>query len=68
MIDSLVASDWVARLEEEGNQRLVLLCDPATTRASALIDLLLLGPDERVRSFRDRAGFERMSLADLLPA
>ena len=58
--------DWVARLDEDGAQRFVLLCDPATTPAAPLIDKLLLQPDARVAAFRQRTGLDELSLADLL--
>jgi len=66
IIDLLIEGDWVARLDEEGTQRHVLLCDPATTPASELIDKLLLKPDARVASFRVRAGLDRLMLSDVL--
>jgi len=66
VLESLTERDWVARLDEPGGQRHVLLCDPANTSAADLIDALLLSPDERVRVFRRSAGFERMTLADVL--
>jgi membrane protein len=66
VLDALMARDWVARLDEPGGQRHVLLCEPSRTPATELIDTLLLQPDEQVRAFRDRAGFGQMSLADLL--
>ncbi len=66
VVEMLMRQDWVGRLEEEGVQRIVLLCDPVRTPATELIDKLLLNPDERVRHFREKAGFERLMLADLL--
>ena len=65
-LDELIAHDWVARLDEGGSQRHVLLCDPHQTPATALIDSLLLLPDERVRAFRARVGFDQLTLADML--
>jgi membrane protein len=66
VVDQLVAMDWAARLDEEGGQRLVLLADPATTPAKPLIDALLIEPSAAARTFRDRAGVDRLQLADLL--
>jgi len=66
VVDTLVDMDWVARLDEEGGQRLVLLAEPATTPAKPLIDALLIEPSPLARSFRERAGLERLTLADLL--
>lgn len=68
VLDALVARDWVARLDEAGVQRHVLLVDPQRLPATALLDELLLAPLPAVAAFRERAGFERMSLAELLPA
>jgi membrane protein len=66
-LEAMIARDWVARLDEGGGQRHVLLCDPERTPAVGLIDTLLLQPDDRVSAFRARAGFDRLTLADLLP-
>ncbi len=65
-VEALQALDWVARLDEEGGQRLVLLVDPAQTPARRLIDGMLLEPSAAVRLFRERAGVERLMLRDLL--
>lgn len=66
LVETLVAMDWVARLDEEGSQRLVLLADPASTSARPLIDSLLLGPAPAARQLRERFGVERLTLADLI--
>ena len=65
-VEALQALDWVARLDEEAGQRLVLLVDPATTPAHALIDAMLLEPSAAARGFRERAGIERLMLGDLV--
>jgi membrane protein len=65
-IEHLVALDWVARLDEGGAARLVLLCDPATTLAAPLVDTLLLQPGPASQAFRQRAGIDRAVLRDLL--
>lgn len=65
-LDALIAIDWVARLEEAGEARHVLLCDPQATAAATLIDALLLERQPAARAFRERAGLDRMRLADLL--
>lgn len=67
VLDLLMARDWVARLDESGAQRHVLLVDPQRMPARLLLDELLLAPEARVAHFRDRAGFDRLVLADLLP-
>jgi membrane protein len=66
VVDALIDMDWVARLDEEGGQRLVLLADPAATPAQPLIDSLLIEASAPARAFRDRAGLDRLMLADLL--
>jgi len=65
-VESLLALDWVARLDEEGGQRLVLLVDPARTPAQPLIDRMLLEPSAAAQRFRERAGVERLMLGELL--
>ncbi len=66
ILETLAAKDWVARLDEDGAQRYVLLCDPANTPAGPLVDDLLLQPDARVAAFRARTGMDALMLADVL--
>jgi len=66
IVDTLVAIDWVARLDEPGQQRYVLLCDPAATPAAPLLTQLLLMPTPGLRGFWERARFGEMKLAELL--
>lgn len=66
VVDTLVAMDWVALLDEEEGQRVVLLADPLTTPARLLVDDLLLMPSAAARAFRERAGVDRLTLADLI--
>jgi membrane protein len=66
VVEALLALDWVARLDEAGGQRLVLLVDPARTPARLLIDQMLLEPSAAARMFRERAGIEQMMLGELL--
>jgi membrane protein len=66
--DLLVEMDWAARLDEGGDPRLVLLCDPAVAPAAPLVDRLLLAPGPTVQGFRRRAGVEAMTLGELLAA
>ena len=66
MLESLIAIDWVGRLDEPGGARYVLLADPATTPARALLVQLLLDPATPMDVFWRRAGFDRMTLADLV--
>ena len=67
VLERLVALDWVGRLDEEGDPRFTLLCDPSRTPARALIDGLLLAPGEASALFRRRTRLDEMTLAELLP-
>jgi membrane protein len=66
VLDLLMAMDWVARLDEEGAQRHVLLIDAARTLARPLIDGLLLGDDRAAGAFRRRAGLDTLKVNELL--
>lgn len=66
VFDLLVELDWAARLDEGGDARLVLLCDPQVTPAAPLVDRLLLAPGDSAAAFRRRAGIETMQLRELL--
>ncbi|HSB23068.1 MAG TPA: hypothetical protein VLE94_08160, partial [Burkholderiaceae bacterium] len=65
VLEALMGLDWVARLDEEGARRHVLLADPQTTLAAQLVDSLLLEPTPATQAFRARAAFASMKLADL---
>lgn len=67
VVDLLVALGWVARLDEEGPARCVLLADPARTPAAPLADRLLLAPSAPAARFRSEAGLEGAVLAQWLP-
>jgi membrane protein len=56
----------VSRLDEGGDARHVLLCDPATTRLTPLIERTLLEPGAASAAFRSAAGLERLTLADAI--
>lgn len=66
VLEVLASIGWVGRLEEEGDQRHVLLCDPALVAAAPLVERLLLSPGTEVQGFWRHAAVARMSLADLL--
>jgi len=66
VVDTLQLMDWVARLDEEGGQRLVLLADPASTPARALVGALLLDATPATLNFRERTGLDRLTVADLI--
>ncbi len=66
VLDALVALDWVGRLDEDGAQRFVMLCDPASTAAAPLVERLLLERDPAVQGVWQRTGLARASLHDLM--
>ena len=66
LLGLLVRLDWVARLDEGGTARHVLLVDPSRTSAAPLLDALLLRPSVSTQALRTRAGIGEMQLGDLL--
>jgi membrane protein len=66
ILETLVQFDWIGLLEEADDPRFVLLCDPARTPAQPLIALMLLTPTETSRGLWRRAGFDTMTLQELL--
>ncbi|CAN5713888.1 YihY family inner membrane protein [soil metagenome] len=68
LLEVLLAFDWVGRLDEPGDPRFVLLCDPARTPAQPLLSQLLLEPSPASRGLWERAGFDTMTLRELLDA
>jgi membrane protein len=66
ILETLQAFDWIGRLDEPDDPRFVLLCDPARTPAQALLARLLLEPSAASRGLWQRAGFDTMTLQDLL--
>ena len=65
-LELLMNLGWVARLEEEGAGRHVLLADAGSTPARPLVDALLLAPGPASGAFRRRAGLDTLTLLDLL--
>jgi membrane protein len=65
LLQTLADLKLTGRLDEEGAQRHLLLADPRTP-ATPLIDALLLEDALRTHSFRRRAQFETLTLADLI--
>lgn len=65
-LEILMNLDWVARLEEEGAERHVLLVDAGITSAAPLVEALLLARGPASIAFRQRAGLDTLTLADLL--
>ncbi len=66
ILDALVAMDWAARLDEAGAQRHVLLCEPSATPAGPLVAAMLVAPSPDLSGFWSRAGFEGMTLQEVL--
>jgi membrane protein len=67
-IEALLALDWIGRLDEGGEQRLVLLVDPARTAAAPLVERLLVGRRQGTEGLWQAAGLGGLPLAGLLPA
>lgn len=68
ILETLIAIDWVGRLDEPRSPRFVLLCDPQKTPARPLLSQLLLDASPGMRAFWHRAGFDSMTVHDLLGA
>ena len=68
ILDILVAFDWAGRLDEANDPRFVLLCAPEATPAQPLLSLLLLEPSAMARGLWQRAGFDTLTLQELLDA
>ena len=66
IVDTLIAFDWVGRLEEPGDPRFVLLCEPSRTPAHPLLSQLLMEPSPTSRGLWRRAGFDTMTVQELL--
>jgi membrane protein len=68
VVETLVAFDWVGRLDESGDPRFVLLCDPGRTPAQPLLSQFLMEPSSASRGLFERAGFDTMTVQELLDA
>ena len=68
ILETLQAFDWVGRLDEPHDPRFVLLCDPARTPAQPLLAQLLIEPSSASRGLWQRAGFDTMTVQELLDA
>jgi membrane protein len=66
-LTALTALDWVGRLDEDGQQRYVLLCDPAHAPLAPLVNVLLLAPIDALAPARARLGIDAIRLVDVLP-
>jgi membrane protein len=68
IVDMLVAFDWVGRLDEPDDPRFVLLCEPTRTPAQPLLAQLLMEPSPTSRRLWQRAGFDTMTVQELIEA
>jgi membrane protein len=66
VLDKLLAMDWLGRLEEEGAQRLVLLCAPERSLAEPLIAAFLAERHGLLANLWARGGLSRLTLDQLL--
>lgn len=66
VLQELVALGWCGRLDEEGDQRHVLLIDPPRTLALPLVNRLLLHEQQTTAAFRHRTQLATMTVAELL--
>ena len=68
LLEQLAGLGWVSRLDEAAPSRWVLLAEPERTSADALLDRLLVAPDDLSAPLRSRLDLDRLTLAQLLPA
>ena len=61
-----VAFDWIGRLDEGADPRFVLICEPQTTLAQPLLAAMLLEPSPLSRGLWKRAGFDSVTLQQLI--
>ncbi len=66
ILDTLVSFDWVGRLDEQNDPRFVLLCELARTPAQPLLAQLLMEPSPASRGLWQRAGFDTMTVQELI--
>ncbi|MFN3861065.1 MAG: YihY family inner membrane protein [Roseateles sp.] len=66
VLDKLRAMDWIGLLEEEGAQRLVLLCAPEHTPAEPLIAAFLAGRQGLLGNLWAQGEWSRLTLDRLL--
>jgi len=68
VVDKLLAMDWLGRLEEEGAQRLVLLCAPEQASAEPLLVTFLAQRGGALDALWQRSDWQRLKLSELLGA
>ncbi len=66
ILETLARFDWVGHLDEPHDPRFVLLCDPARTPAQPLLAHLLMEPTPASHGLWQRAGFDTMTVQELL--
>jgi membrane protein len=66
LLDTLIEMGWAGRLEEEGEQRFVLIVDPATTKAAPLLERLLIERTAPAGALWRHARLQQLTLAELL--
>ncbi len=68
ILGTLAEIDWIGRLDEAGDARYVLLCDPEHTLVQPLVARLLMEPVPALQGFWRRAGFGEITLQELVNA
>ncbi|MFG6413429.1 YihY family inner membrane protein [Roseateles sp. DC23W] len=68
VIDRLLAMDWIGRLEEDGAQRLVLLCEPQHTLAEPLLTEFLASREGLLANLWAQGDWSALTLERLLAA
>ncbi len=68
LVARLRSLDWLGTLAEAGSERVVMLCDPATTPAQPMFDALLLEPSASNAPTRERLLAQDWKLLPLLGA
>lgn len=66
IVDKLLAMDWIGRLEEEGAQRLVLLCSPEKVSAEPLLTHFLAERQGLLENLWAQGDWSRLTLDRLL--
>jgi len=66
IIDKLLALDWIGRLEEEGAQRLVLLCEPEKSSAEPLLAAFLAARQGLLTNLWTQCDWSELTLDRLL--
>jgi membrane protein len=66
VIDKLLSMDWIGRLEEEGAQRLVLLCAPERASAEPLLNAFLAQRQGLLANLWTQGEWSRLTLDRLL--